>query len=582
MTEQPKDNDNVNWLQRVVRHFSGQKRDGDVIAAHIGEDSQNVVVGKNIIQIGALKIPYWVIALMVIGIIIGVGALVYDSYKGRGEADAITGQLEEIGQVVLATTTPMPTVTPVPTATPLRMPDGQFNIAVTEFSVIGDDEQLTGRAELQEFSESVAKFLDNQEDVLTEVIGEQVLIWGPSLGIPPVEAGKEAEFAISLNADVLLYGELRPADEDRWTVYPKFYLTDGVVGRAYELQGEHRLGAGIDYRLRSTASRRDVNTSLRMRLEALSQMLLGLSYMAFGENEGYARSSEVFQSIVEDTEWGQQTNGTGQEVLYLFLGNSYLGQSFVTDDIKPEREEFLIQARTAFSSAISLDPMYARSYNGLGSTLFQLARPTAEEFDCDWDWGLLNQAAQQYETAVDLPEEDKPPSGQVDYRANFGLGRAALFQGMCQDPAKWENARGYYEYVIDEFQKMKEPIPHLVDIVAYAHADLGVINLIEADEIQQTGAVELVGEAAGLLEQSISHYGRSVALTRQSGTEDGEKHALEIMPYYLTALCIGGQENMASHALNDFLQNRADNEKTVAYLQQRTPVWGECIDDENN
>ena len=457
---------------------------------------------------------------------------------------------------------------------PSRMPDGNFNIAVAEFSLLNEMGQLTRSREARELSQSIANFLQQQEDDLAEVLAESVFVWGPNNNVRPVEPREEAKRAITLNADALIYGVVRPESDDSWNVQPMFYLTDSAVGQANEMRGEYALGSKILYRPNNAASRRDINNALRIRTEALSQLLIGLSYLSFGDFEGYEKAAEVLQSAAENSEWAVAADDTGQEILYLFLGNAYLQQSFLTDDESPQRSELLNRSEKAFATAINLNSSYARSYNGLGSVLFQKARALAIDAECDWQWDFLDRAADNYESALNSPDSAKPESGQVDYRANFGLGRVNFWLGYCLDKTKWEDAEKYYQSVVNEYEQMMNPIPHLTDIAAYAHTDLATMALIRANS--QTEEVE---SSEDYLSRSIIHYQTSVELTNLSKTEDGARHAKESMPYYLTALCLDGESKTAMSTLEEFVNSYAANSFLEDYIVSQTPIWKECIDD---
>ena len=57
------------------------KPTGDYIAGHIGENARNVAVGKNIIQIGSLQIPYYLAVIIALCLLIGLGFVAYPSVK---------------------------------------------------------------------------------------------------------------------------------------------------------------------------------------------------------------------------------------------------------------------------------------------------------------------------------------------------------------------------------------------------------------------------------------------------------------------------------------------------------------------
>src|SRR5262249_43464041 len=150
---------------------------------------------------------------------------------------------------------------------------------------------------------------------------------------------------------------------------------------------------------------------------------------------------------------------------------------------------------------------------------------------CDWNWNLLDEAAQAYTKAIGLPSAAKPASGQVDFRANFGLGRVHYWAGSCPDPAKgdsqatwqteWSIARNHYQLVFDEYAKMSAPNPRLIDIAAYTHTDLGSMDLIQATNLLQKNDTSQVDQVKKFLMKSIEHYTRALDLTKSSKTADG-------------------------------------------------------------
>src|SRR4051794_430809 len=79
--------DEPNWLKRQLTRRQNQSH--DTIAAQVGEDAHNVVVGKNIIQnniqIGSIKLPVYLPVILVIGL---VSLLVVTLLAGRRTSKA--------------------------------------------------------------------------------------------------------------------------------------------------------------------------------------------------------------------------------------------------------------------------------------------------------------------------------------------------------------------------------------------------------------------------------------------------------------------------------------------------------------
>jgi hypothetical protein len=108
----PNNSNRSNWLRRLLRRWLVDNP-GDTIAADIGEGAQGVAVGKNIIQIGALKIPLW-LALAVTSMI---AALFQGRLIARAEASPTPTLTFTIAPTPTGTPTPTPTETLLPTAT---------------------------------------------------------------------------------------------------------------------------------------------------------------------------------------------------------------------------------------------------------------------------------------------------------------------------------------------------------------------------------------------------------------------------------------------------------------------------------
>ncbi len=83
MAEKPSKPDNKKsntWLQRIFAQWKPRAR-GDHIAAQVGEGAKNVVVGKNIIQIGTLRVPIWFAMLLIVCLLMITGAITYPTVE---------------------------------------------------------------------------------------------------------------------------------------------------------------------------------------------------------------------------------------------------------------------------------------------------------------------------------------------------------------------------------------------------------------------------------------------------------------------------------------------------------------------
>src|SRR6266436_4082983 len=98
--------DNRNWLRRWLQRGRDQQA-SDMIAAQIGENARNVVVGKNVIQIGTLQIPMYLAVIIAAGVVISAASTLLFVLSPSGLADLFPKRLA-----------------------------GQYNIAVADFGEI--------------------------------------------------------------------------------------------------------------------------------------------------------------------------------------------------------------------------------------------------------------------------------------------------------------------------------------------------------------------------------------------------------------------------------------------------------------
>lgn len=519
------------WLQRV-RLRRASKEAGDVIAAQIGDSAANVTVGKNILQIGSIKLPRWLALAMLLGTGVVAFAAVFLVLRSLPER---------------------------------TMPDGAFNIAVVEPQAYDINGAAVRVQEARERAMSIAGYIREQKDVLQTFLPFQVEVWGPdrlSGQVVPEQAGA---YAAAVNADVLVYGSLHQVSGERWEFRPEFYLTDRAVEQAAELRGEHRLGAAVEYHPENVASLGSVNTTLQARVKALVQLLQGISHLSLGTEESYRESARVLKAATEDPAWGAARDGTGQEVLYLFLGNAYISQA--TQSEGDERVNLLIQSRDAFTTAVALNHQYARGYNGLGFALYQMALVAADP--CQQE--ALDEVAAQFRTALGLPAAVKPESGYVDYKATWGLGRVAFLRGICGDAAAIGVAQEHYRTVVDLFESIPQPFHDIIDVAISAHAELGTIAFL-----QSQGLIEPADSGGEPLAGAINHFEQAVELAHDSDTAESTQYRNEMLPFYLQALCVNGQADRLHEVADEFGQSPAD--VTDVQLMIDADAWKECSD----
>ncbi|MBI1299624.1 hypothetical protein GC175_32260 [bacterium] len=239
--------------------------------------------------------------------------------------------------------------------------------------------------------------------------------------------------AEALNAHVLIY-EVVQREGNAWTLQPEFYLTKEVVWQATELLGDYALGTPISFDAQRPAAQSNANAELRARIRSLVQIIIGLSHYQGGHRADYEAALRIIEAAASDPDWGAVATASGQEILYLFLGNASLKSAPGLCEAPAERTDRLAQAVAAYQQALSRELNYGRALNGYASALFQQARLYPDErWPCadDWDWGTLDEARAAHQRALDTPSADKPVSGHVDLRAHLGLGRIHYHIGFC-------------------------------------------------------------------------------------------------------------------------------------------------------
>ncbi|MBV7334916.1 hypothetical protein KFU94_43090 [Chloroflexi bacterium TSY] len=335
MLQGPSDNqvrpDIVKWRHRFFRRLAKRSK-GDVIAANISPDVQGVAVGKNIFQIGKLTIPRWLLAVVIIGLIMMLLVAAYIATRtSRGfvttqekleEAQTERMEIQEqIGTVAERVVAPS---TPTQTPLPPQMESSNFNIAVVPFNALDKDGQPIDNEIAVTQAQRIAGWLQQKTVSLSQIIRIPVEVWGPDRIGASNQVDSVAIWAESLNTDVLVYGNLRRISDKIWQLEPSFYLGNkhpAMDQGAELLRGEYGLGAPISYQPGNLASEGDLNEVQQTRIDALINILRGLSYLS---NSDYEKAIQVFRDIAEHSTWAQAEDRSGQEVLYHFLGVAYV------------------------------------------------------------------------------------------------------------------------------------------------------------------------------------------------------------------------------------------------------------------
>ncbi|MCB0045342.1 MAG: hypothetical protein KDD92_07930 [Caldilineaceae bacterium] len=395
MTIQPPDrepNPAESWLRRTWERLrSGRWR--DVIIADVDAGASNVAVGKNIFQlnVGGRNItPY------VAGILLALLLLV--GYFGYPLAE--------------------------PLWNPAQM-QGQFNIAVAQFGALdGDTVRVTdeSRALSAWFYEQLAAVYAETPDV---PLIDSTVIWHDSRtdtaqnvalrairgATPQARAEHARKLAERIGAHMVIYGyvvENSPTGLDL-----EFYLSPRMNDETATIVGPYALGSPITLPAAFDVGDPIVNATvgerLRTRTEALFWLTAGLTHEVLG------RTEEALVLLRRGEEaLGDWQADEGREILYFFIGREEL---FLGNDDAAE---------TAFQTAVTVRPDYARAHNGLGSVHFFRAQEISPQERLDSP-SELDAAATAYATAQELARAQGDEL--VEELATLGLGMTARLQG---------------------------------------------------------------------------------------------------------------------------------------------------------
>lgn len=441
---------------------------------------------------------------------------------------------------------------------PSGVAEGNFGVAVAELRTLDEQGAPVRNSIGRTQGKRIARFIAQFAPEIGPMINQTIEVWGDDEDMGPIAPDEEpAERAAGVGAQVLVYGEMRQQPDGRWQLAPQFYLTDKAVRLADELRGEYALGAPLTLAADDSASTGDVNAAMEARVRALLQVVRGLSYYASGRDTDYARAAEVFAQVAADPTWGGAQEESGQEVLYLMLGNALLKQASRTEDLAARRE-LAQQGIAAYGTALEHNSRYTRALNGLGGALFLAAQqPSSATPGCDddWDWTMVDQALDAYRRALDASDAYKPASGHVDLRAHVGMGRIYYFQGFCLStdvrPVQWEEARRHHKAALAEYSAQPDPLAALAPALSYI--DLGDMAFNEAEwRTYRDDADADRQRIAALLAEAADHYRGGLELLGQPQTEETTQVAVTLLTQLRNALCFAGQKADAGAALQSY------------------------------
>jgi len=457
-----------NWLKNALSSLLGKKERGDVIVGTVGAGARNIAIGKNIIQVGSLKVPTLpVVASLLVMALAATLAL----------------------WLLLV---------------PSQMPVNSFNVAVAEFGQVDADGRMIRSEDGRNLSQWM--FTELQKEYKTfPADTDPPVVWHDSMGptrkrariglirgdTPEARAEAAAALARRIKADMVIYGNLFE-DEGQIGFAPEFYIAE-IENEADEMVGPYQLGAPIA--LRSPIDPHDEKTSLYLRnqlgsrTDLLTWFTRGLVYDLAGYHQD---AFDVFQQA--ETELQSWDDSQGQEIHYYFKGREALFLS--RDD-----EAWLPIAEEAFRQALSLNADYARAHIGLGGVYYQRAQYLPP--DLRLETRDLDRAIAEYEQAVEKGANSL--GTQVPLKGRLGLGFAYRLQGEAY------LHRGEYEQAIAAFDQasayLEAALPLIGDdqhrLLAQSYLALGATYHQKAHVLYVQGRLE---ESGPIYEKARAAY----------------------------------------------------------------------------
>ena len=341
------------------------KTAGHNIGAQIGTGAHNIVVGKNVIQIGTLQIPRFIALLILAGLVviaISVGTLAFGRYFAK----------------------------------PVRM-TGQFNIAVADFGELAANGQAQATDNGHLLSAWVYTTLKGEYAKNPDLnkLGE-VQIWQDSPDIPgknvkcsgvikgntPKDRERAAAaLATKVGAHMVIYGNVNRAAPAGLAL--EFYITPDLKPETSTIIGHYLLGRPIPVPMSGQAngvlSNIAIGDDLKTRTSALFYLTVLVTFDLLGRPQD---ALNIFQQAEASlTSWQA---ADGKEVLYFFIGREAL---FLDDDKAAEQ---------AAGKALAIEPDYARAQVVLGGVFYRRAngcpRPIGFCHPVRWrlPWQIIN------------------------------------------------------------------------------------------------------------------------------------------------------------------------------------------------
>ena len=408
--------------------------------------------------------------------------------------------------------------TTVPTSTPTFMTSG-FNVLVVGFGEQQQDQ--SGNATLVQSTEADAVsgivFASVKEfPGIDHVLGPSDPGIGHILDADPAKRQTAAaQLAISVNADVVIYGTLR-VDGFYNIIQPEFYVSAPFAALDPETGGSSTLGSPIE----ALRGDDDKAPDLKQRVDVLQHFLQGLKYYYEGK---FSDSRREYDAAL-------QNERDGLEVLQVLAGNAAL------------RGDDLTAASAYYNAALHTRPHYARALIGRGNALYQLAQKSAGEYPPAFDTTLQLPSVSTCATQEsDIPQlladqallcfreantsEDQADSSDIDAKVLFGEAQIYAWMALIGYQDDWHNATQRCNALIDLYEKSESSKQDRIrDFAAYANAWLGLELAENHTEDSQS------------IRRAINYYTHAIELLKQDVNRDYNKPYIEAFQKRVTTL----------------------------------------------
>lgn len=461
----------------------------------------------------------------------------------------------------------------------IPMQANDFNIAIAPFLVSEGAESDPGllqdlNRDAEALSQETAELLDTNKAKLEDELGKEVVVLEPRYwpDYLPLENQAEdllAQHAVSLTADILVFGEISPGTGRQWMVTPRFYVHDRTTqARSSEISSRHALGQPIPYLPGNQQAISQVMSALEPRFDLLGDILVGLSFYDQGDQTGYEQAATILCPTHDElTATGQEN--IGQEIAFFFCGQAKSSLAWLQRDDPTRYQQLMDEGLLAYEQGLAVNPSYGRNLVGTGSTLLQLGAPwlipTQNAFCSGGDQETMDQARNAFERARTILDEQPEVADGTIMTIWRGLGIYHFF-AACLNPLQasshWEDADQYLNSVVDRR--------------ASSSARSDIVNYLAAEAMLYQGFISLWPTLSGAIpppegfnepdhpiSKAAAKYDQALRLLGQIGDELSISQKATWMPYALTSFCLNRQSDLAIEHFNELTENPGYQDLTL-------------------